>query len=107
MGRSGQSDIWAHARTSTVNALGVIGSLVDGMTKLPGQRIIVLTSGGFLLTGSFGTDLERLMDKARHAEVLINSLDARGLYQNASAGTAYDGMGVLATGTGGTFFPQQ
>jgi len=95
--------IWAHTRTSTANALTVVDSLIDGMSKLPGERIILLTSGGFL-TGTFETEVDRLMDKARHAEVLINGLDARGLYQDASAGMAYDGMGVLASGTGGTFF---
>ncbi len=94
---------WGHVRSDTVNALGVIDSLIDGMAKLPGQRIILLTSGGFL-SGSLETDMDRLMDKARRAEVLINGLDARGLYQNASAGMAYDGMGILASGTGGTFF---
>ena len=96
-------NIWAHARAGTSNALNVIDSLVDGMSQLPGQRIILLTSGGFL-TGTFETEVSALMEKARHAEVLINSLDVRGLYQNRSAGMAYDGMGVLSSGTGGTFF---
>jgi VWFA-related protein len=95
--------MWAHTRTTTVNALSVIDSLVEGMAKLPGQRVVLLTSGGFL-TGTLETDLDGLMDKARRSEVLINALDARGLYSNASAGMAYDGMGILASGTGGTFF---
>jgi hypothetical protein len=95
--------IWARTRTNTVNALSVIDSLVDGMAKLPGQRIILLTSGGFL-TGTLEADVARLMEKARHAEVVINGLDARGLYLNASTGTAYDAMGVLSSGTGGTLF---
>jgi VWFA-related protein len=95
--------MWARVRQNTGNALAVIGGLVDGMAKLPGQRIIVLTSGGFL-TGTLEADVDRLMEKARRAEVVINGLDARGQYLNASAGKAYDGMGVLASGTGGTFF---
>ncbi len=94
---------WAHVRTATSSMLDEISSLVDGMAKLPGERIVVLTSGGFL-TGTFEADVDRLMEKARHAEVVIDGLDARGLYLNASAGMAYDGMGVLASGTGGTFF---
>ena len=56
--------LWARIRQNTANALGVIGSLVDGMAKLPGQRIIVLTSGGFL-TGTLEADVDRLMEKAR------------------------------------------
>ncbi len=95
--------IWPRTRMDTGNSLGVIASLVDGMANLPGQRIVVLTSGGFL-TGTLEREVDQLMEKARHAEVVINGLDARGLYQNASAGMAYDGIGVLASGTGGTFF---
>jgi VWFA-related protein len=95
--------MWARTRQNTVTALGVIDSLVDGMAKLPGQRIVVLTSGGFL-TGTLEADVDRLMEKARRAEVVIDGLDARGLYLNTSAGMAYDAMGVLASGTGGTFF---
>lgn len=95
--------IWAYTRLNTVNSLGVIQDLVDGLGRLPGQRVILLTTGGFL-TGTLEADVDRLMEKARHAEVIINGLDARGLFFNASAGMAYDGMGVLASGTGGTFF---
>lgn len=100
---SAASAIWAHVRSSTVSSLGVIQGLVDGMKQLPGQRIVLLTSGGFL-TGTLEADVNRLMDRARRAEVVIDGLDARGLYLNASAGMAYDGMGILASGTGGTFF---
>jgi len=70
--------MWTRIRQNTGNGLGVIGSLVDGMAKLPGQRIIVLTSGGFL-TGTLEADVDRLMEKARRAEVVINGLDGRGL----------------------------
>ena len=95
--------MWARIRRNTSNALGVVESLVDGMAQLPGQRIIVLTSGGFL-TGSLEKEVERLMEKARRAGVVINGLDARRLYQDASTGMAFDSVGVLASGTGGTFF---
>ena len=95
--------MWARIRHNTSNALGVVESLVDGMAQLPGQRIIVLTSGGFLM-GTLEKDVDRLMEKARHAEVLINGLDARGLYLGATGGLAYDCVGVLASGTGGALF---
>jgi hypothetical protein len=63
---------WQRTRSNTVNTLSVIDGLVDSMAKLPGQRIILLTSSGFL-TGTLETDVDRLMDKARKAEVVINS----------------------------------
>jgi hypothetical protein len=73
------------------------------MAKLPGQRMILLTSTGFI-TDTLQADVDKLIDKARHAEVVINVLDARGLH---SAGTPYDGMGALAHGTGGSFYHNQ
>jgi VWFA-related protein len=95
--------IWEQTRSVTISSLGVIQSLVDGMAKLPGQRIILLTSSGFL-SGSLEADMDQLMDKARHSEVVINGLDARGLHINTPSGMAHDGLGILASGTGGTFF---
>jgi VWFA-related protein len=95
--------VWADNRIGTEATLGEIVALVDGMAKLPGQRMILLTSTGFI-TDTLQADVDKLMDKARHAEVVINVLDARGLY---SAGTPYDGMGALAYGTGGAFYHNQ
>ncbi len=97
------SGIWDRARSGTVNTLGVIASVVESMAKLPGQRVVLLTSAGFL-TGTLATDVDRLTNIAQRADVMINSVDARGQYSNVAGGTAYDGAGVLASGTGGTFF---
>jgi VWFA-related protein len=96
-------EIWEHTRSATVSSLGVIQSLVDGMAKLPGQRIILLTSGGFL-SGTLEPDMERLTDQARRAEVVISGVDTRGVHLNPSIGLAYDSAAILASGTGGTFF---
>ena len=95
--------VWEHVRLTTNNMISVLSTLVDGMAKLPGQRTIVLTSGGFL-SGSFEPDLSRIMDRARRADVTINELDARGLVANASLISSFDALGALASGTGGIFF---
>ncbi len=123
--------IWEHALFNSRNTLRVIESLVGGMAKLAGERMILLTSAGFL-TGNLEADEDLLMAKALHAEVVINTLDAKGLYnvmpggdasessplgrvsQRAQAVNAQiagrqaqakdDGMAVLAAGTGGTFY---
>jgi hypothetical protein len=105
-----------------MNTVRVLENLVAGMAKLPGQRMILLTSAGFL-TGDVETDLQRLMAKALHAEVVINTLDAKRLYAVIPGGEASDkglsgnvqtelrvvpakddGMAVLASGTGGNFY---
>ena len=116
-------DIWARALLDSRNTLRVVEGLVDGMAKLPGQRTILLASAGFL-TGTLEMDLEDLMAKARHAEVVINTLDAKGLYTVIPGGDASvrlqspeetniaekaadapnDGMEELASGTGGMFY---
>jgi VWFA-related protein len=121
--------IWEHALSNSKSTLHVVESLVDGMAKLPGERMILLTSTGFL-TGNLEPDQDRLMVKALHAEVVINTLDAKRLYVVNPTGDAStpagwvlasarvvetknaervaqaqnDGMAVLASGTGGTFY---
>lgn len=96
--------VWAHVRSGTVSTVGVIDSLVDGMSKLPGQRMILLTSAGFL-TGTLESDLDQLMTKALRAEVMINTLDPRGVSDVMPNDS--QGMAALASGTGGVFYHNQ
>ena len=114
--------IWEHSLFNSRNTVRVLESLVGDMAKLPGQRMILLTSAEFLM-GNLEADIERLMAKALHAEVVINALDAKRLYTivpgvDENGKKAYttpqtpfsvvqaqdDGMAVLASGTGGTFY---
>ena len=83
---------WRHLQNNLQDALALItlrtiGSLVDGLAKLPGQRMILLASAGFL-TGNVGIEQDLLMAKALHAEVVINTLDAKGLYTLIPGGDA-------------------
>ncbi len=113
------------ARQSLVS----LETVVRAMTKLPGQRTLILVSPGFLsLSPDLMTFKSRVLDEAAGANVVINALDARGLYvgnADASQGpqesvsqmlgsTSSDhfssvqesdnAMAELAYGTGGTFF---
>ena len=106
-------------------AMGVIRDLVRRMAAMPGQRSIILVSGGFVTLAEHSTEKSEIMDRAIRSNVLINALDARGLYTNtpdiARQGTnavterilqqmeretntsqAYV-MAELAAGTGATF----
>jgi VWFA-related protein len=107
-------------------ALRVISDLVRRMAAMPGQRTIILLSSGFLTLAEHSTAKSEVMDRAIKANVLINALDARGLYtdspditrpganlqtqtmlsrmdrENARANS--DVMAELASGTGATFF---
>jgi VWFA-related protein len=98
-------------------------ALVRRMSALPGQRVIVMMSPGFFVTPSMRESSE-LIDRATKANIVINTIDARGLFVSSvydvanrtSTGnlkTAFamaeesaqdDVLAELADGTGGTFF---
>ncbi len=108
--------------------LGVIKNVIRRMTAMPGQRLIVIASPGFLAqTNEAIGDKADILDLAARANVMINSLNARGLFttemdasqQGASSAAAQrlisqyyresaiateDVLAELADGTGGTFF---
>jgi hypothetical protein len=98
------------------------------LTAMPGQRIVVFVSPGFFLTTMENTASD-LIDRATRANVVINTIDARGLYTPDSLGdianppaetgltagykstyriTAQglqdDVLAQLADGTGGSFY---
>jgi len=100
--------------------------IVRRMANLPGQRLLILVSPGFLaIEEESRTQESQLMDLAAQSNVTLSALDARGLYTTslvasddthvvpvqsrsefrASAMKANENlMAELAYGTGGTFF---
>ena len=119
--------IWENAKASTDDTLHSIASVVDTMGKMPGQRMVLLTSGGFV-SAEDEQWLQELSTMALHSGVIINALDLRGLYVLMPGGDASttryargmhpaeirtqervedakaDGLAELASGTGGQFF---
>jgi VWFA-related protein len=108
--------------------LGVVKNVIRRMSAMPGQRLIVLASPGFLAESSEAiSDKTEILDLAARTNVMISSLNARGLfttemdasqqgasspqaqqlisqYYRASAIATEDVLAELADGTGGTFF---
>jgi VWFA-related protein len=107
----------------------VLKDAVRRMAGMPGQRIIVLISPGFISPTEYQPDKNDIMDKAIKANVVINSLDARGLWvdptidaslpnttvtpafqiaksmnDRLSASAQADVLAEMAYGTGGSFF---
>lgn len=104
-----------------------LDGVIARMRSLPGQRIIVMMSPGFFVTPQLHESGD-IIDRATKANIVINSIDARGLYVSsiydasngfggnaATAGirsnfimteesTQSDILAELADGTGGTFF---
>ncbi len=61
--------------------LNLIKLVVSKMSALPGQRLLILVSGGFLTpTAEAMTLKSEVLDAAAQANVIINAIDARGLY---------------------------
>ena len=100
------------------NALVILGSVIRRTESMPGQRSIVLVSPGFLaLTADMQQDMMEIVDGAARSGIVINTLDAGGLYAGGAAGSVGDPvfdsaeaearsdvMAEFASGTGGIFF---
>lgn len=65
--------------TNSQYAVRRLQEVVRRVSALPGQRSLVLVSPGFL-TSTFEYEVSEIIDRANHANVYINTLDARGLY---------------------------
>jgi len=105
---------------------GVLNNVIRRMAALPGERVIVFASPGFINPDELAQQTD-LMERAVKAKVVINTLDVRGLYvelpdvsdtrvaaANIAGGVQkYDSLEAeqnddllaeLAYTTGGTFF---
>jgi VWFA-related protein len=112
----------------TVYALRRLDEMVRRLAATPGQRNIIFVSGGFIYP-TREEEFGALLDRASRANVVISTLDARGLYvimpggdiSNSTPGTSQtivlhanfnlreqseqsDVLEELADGTGGAYF---
>lgn len=120
---------WRAAQQQEKASLGGLRDLVRRLSVMPGQRSIVFVSRGFFSATQTATMAETI-DRAVRAGVVINSLDARGLYTLLAGGDASqrnaglrgaaagqlialqttaaqqdaDVLSAMAEGTGGVFF---
>jgi VWFA-related protein len=72
----------------TRNTLLVLKGLVRRMSAMPGSRAIVMVSPGFHLVSDHRTDEMDLINTAVRNNVVISSLDARGLFALTPGGKA-------------------
>ena len=73
-------NVLLYGQEETGSGLTVLRDLIARMSALPGSRTIVLVSPGFILSMEQRTNENDIFDKAIHANVVINSLDIRGVY---------------------------
>ncbi len=123
--------VLGQAEILTRSNLRELEQVVKYTAQMPGQRTVILGSPGFLLQDDNQFQLERIIDQALRLQVVISSLDPRGLaiiarqvdasrlYLPTSGGTASgamhrvdqnrevvatDVLAQVAEGTGGEFF---
>lgn len=107
-------------------SLGVLKDVVLNLSTKPGQRTVALISPGFI-TPQMEYDYSQIIDRAVRSQIILNTLDARGLYvvvpggdisiptssppprgkdlvDLAAASAQDDLLAILAEGTGGVFF---
>jgi hypothetical protein len=125
--RLGAQQALALGKEDAITSLSVVRDLVRSMSSLPGSRSIVMVSPGFLPLDEHRMFENEIFDKAIHAQVIINTLDVRGLatipgfeasdrgYQGSlpgvmmqaestAASLSQDLLAEFAANTGGTFF---
>jgi VWFA-related protein len=108
---------WTQVRMQSVNTILTLRDIVDFMAQVNGTRVILLASSGFL-AGTLEADQDQVINRALRAGVVINSLDAKGLYVEDTPARGLYGqllgtrpqdatnepLAYLANGTGGLFF---
>jgi VWFA-related protein len=79
MATSTANEVYEEGRTQTEFSLRRLEEVLRRLSALPGQRVMVLLSPGFIYPER-EFELSQLIDRANRANVFINTLDARGLY---------------------------
>src|SRR2546423_8652614 len=118
----------AQGDNETQYAYRHLEDVVRRLASMPGQRILVLVSPGFI-SSTLQSEASEMVDRATRANIVINTIDARGLYapdvggdisdpphdsyRTAGYKTSYrvaaqlaqqDVLAQLADGTGGNFY---
>jgi len=118
----------AQGDNETEYAYRHLEDVVRRLASMPGQRVLVLVSPGFI-SSTLQLEASEMVDRATRANIVINTIDARGLYtpdvggdiadpshdtfRTAGYKTSYrvaaqlaqeDVLAQLADGTGGKFF---
>ena len=77
------TQIWEFTRMVSQDVLAKIDACVGELAQQPGHRMLLISSGGFL-SGDLDSEEDAIINHALHAEVVVNSLDAKGLYAEPS-----------------------
>ena len=82
--RAQAQQTWEQARLVSASTLDTLRGAVGSLARMPGTRMLLISSSGFL-TGTLERDEEDIVNDALRANVVINALDAKGLYSEDSS----------------------
>jgi hypothetical protein len=77
--RSQAKATWEQARTDSLNSFAAIDNALAVLSRAPGTRVLLMVSTGFL-SGMLDAEMDRTIDRAVRAGIVINALDAKGLW---------------------------
>ena len=81
-----------YGEQETTTAFFTLGDLIRSMSVLLGSRTVVLSSPGFIVGNDQRLMENDIFEKAIRANVIINALDARGLYTPAGMQAEFGGV---------------
>lgn len=94
------------AEDYSLDTIHAINYVIRHLGQMPGRRVLLLTSSGFLAL-SFRQETQKVIEAAVRANVVINSLDTAGLPANwdrfGSHFNLVSPLSDMAAGTGGQF----
>jgi VWFA-related protein len=80
------------------DSLGVLGDVIRYLGKMPGRRMLIMTSSGFFSrTDKVQHTQDKMIDAALHAGIVINTLDAKALAAEWVGGNPADGPPIVLT----------
>jgi len=74
---------WNQAREISIAAFDAINDAMALLAKAPGSRVLLMVSTGFL-SGMLDAQRDAAIDRAIHAGIVINALDAKGVWSEGA-----------------------
>ncbi len=92
--RAQASATWEQSRRDSLNSFAALDTALALLARVEGTRVLVMVSPGFL-SGFLEPEMNTVVDRAIHAGIVINALDAKGVWAETpgrpitEAGTGY------------------
>ncbi|MEP6962532.1 MAG: VWA domain-containing protein, partial [Acidobacteriota bacterium] len=87
----------AQGQRESAMGLSIVQDVSRRMAAMPGNRSIVYVSGGFILDQTLRFNQQRVLEEAIKNKIVVNTLDARGLYTTVPANGRADSNPQLVT----------